>query len=326
MIVPEHWAEAKLQVRRDRRSITVRRFGWSDESVAAAQAHADERVKAALDAILSGQSLPRRELRSNYGILGVPIREQIVERHGEIVVTRNSYGALCLNTPNVLFADMDFEPQPSGWVLPFGASAIAYLILFAVGSYAWNWKAGFAGAFVLLVATNWLALNFRRISFAKGGGAEGRAMARVEAFSDANPGWHIRLYRTPAGLRVLAMHRTFLPENEDVARFFHALRADGLYSAMCKVQQCFRARLTAKPWRIGMEKRIRPRYAAWSVDQASRPDRLQWIAEYERKAGQYAACRYVKSLGDVATVDPNAEQVRELHDELCRAGSDLPTA
>src|SRR5437870_1051333 len=99
MIVPEHWAEARLQVRHKGRSITVKRFGWSDESLVSAQAHADERARTALDAIVSGQELPRREMRSNYGIHGIPIREQIVERHGDVIVTRNSYGALCLNTP-----------------------------------------------------------------------------------------------------------------------------------------------------------------------------------------------------------------------------------
>ena len=37
----------------------------------------------------------------------VEVRE-IVSRHGETVITRNSYGALCLNTPNALFADVDY--------------------------------------------------------------------------------------------------------------------------------------------------------------------------------------------------------------------------
>jgi hypothetical protein len=36
------------------------------------------------------------------GAAGVPIREEIVGRHGETVITRNSYGARCLNMPNVL--------------------------------------------------------------------------------------------------------------------------------------------------------------------------------------------------------------------------------
>lgn len=328
MIVPEHWAEARLQVRQKGRQVTVRRFGWSDQSTQAARAHAEERAKAALDAILSGEKLPRRELRSNYGILGVPIREQIVARHGDVIVTRNSYGALCLNTPDVLFADMDFEQMPSGWVLPLFASAGAWIAGMAVAKLALGQRmfmaivAGIVAMFILNLAVK----SWKRMAFGRDGGPDGRALARVQAFSQRNPGWHMRAYRTPAGLRLLAMHRVFSPEDAEVDRLFRAMNGDRLYSTMCKVQQCFRARLTAKPWRIGMERHIKPRVAAWSSDQAARPDRLAWIAEYERKAAGFAACRYMQSFGDTDRVDPRAEQVRALHDDAARALVDLPLA
>ncbi|WP_245879372.1 hypothetical protein [Xanthomonas pisi] len=121
MIVPRHWAEARIQHREGQRSITVRRFGWSDESYAAAELHARGRAGEALDAILSGTPLPRRERLAAYGE-GLPIREEIVAQEGSLVLTRNSYGALCLNTPNVLFADVDFAHLPRrglgvGWGL-----------------------------------------------------------------------------------------------------------------------------------------------------------------------------------------------------------------
>lgn len=328
MIVPEYWAEAREQVRRKGRQVTVRRFGWSDESRQAAQAHAEQRTQEALDAILAGrEDVPRRELRSNYGTHGVPIREQIVERHDDVIVTRNSYGALCLNTPDVLFADMDFELRPSGWVLPFAASVAALLVGFVAGRVlggAVMW--GLAAAVVVLVAANRLVLLRRRRRFDRDGGAERRAMARVEAFVSQHPEWHLRLYRTPAGLRVLAMHQAFEPRDEAVGRLFAALRADPLYSTMCQVQHCFRARLTAKPWRIGMGRRIRPPVAAWSPEQAHLPERLAWIADYERKAAGFAACRYIGTLGDDSRIDPKARRVQELHDAMTRAGEPLPLA
>ena len=34
------------------------------------------------------------------------------------------------------------------------------------------------------------------------------ARARIERFANDNPGWVLRLYRTPKGFRVLVMHRT----------------------------------------------------------------------------------------------------------------------
>lgn len=326
MIVPEYWAEAREQVRQHGRKITVRRYGWSDDSQQAAQAHAQQRTREAMDAILAGEKLPRNERRSNYGVTGVPIREQIVARHGDVVITRNSYGALCLNTPDVLFADVDLQESPSGCVLPIGVMALLAVAGFVAGLVLWHWVAGIALAMVAVFLANKLTLWRRRTAFDRDGGAEARAMARVEAFSARHPDWHLRVYRTPAGLRVLAMHRSFQPHEDDAAMLFKALDADQLYSVMCKVQHCFRARLTAKPWRIGISRRIRPSVAAWSSEQAALPERLEWIAGYEAKARDYAACRFLRALGDTGAIDPKAEHVRALHDDLARSGSGLPLA
>lgn len=326
MIVPEFWAEAREHVRQRGRSITVRRYGWSDESVEAAQAHAQRRAREALDAIVAGQRLPRRETRTNYGVAGVPIREQIVARHGDVVITRNSYGALCLNTPDVLFADIDLEQRPSGCALPLGLIAAAAAVGFVAGLLLWHWLLGVALAVAAVVVANGLALRGRVAAFEREGGAEARAMARIEAFSAAHPDWRLRVYRTPAGMRVLAMHRTFDPHEDAAAMLFTALRADHLYSVMCKVQHCFRARLTAKPWRIGISDRIRPPVAAWSAEQALLPERLAWIARYEASARRHAACRFVRELGEGAAVAPAAERVRALHDALSGAESGLPLA
>ena len=109
MIVPQYWAEARRQVRRDGKQVTVRRFGWSDTGEHDAQTMADARAEEALQQILTGAKLTRRERRAAYnGAQGVPIREEVVARHGDVVITRNAYGARCLNTPDVMFADVDF--------------------------------------------------------------------------------------------------------------------------------------------------------------------------------------------------------------------------
>lgn len=331
MIVPQYWAEGREQARDGRRTITVRRFGWSDDSLEAAQAHAAQRTGEALRSILAGARLPRLERRTNYGIEGVPIREQVVERHGDAVITRNSYGALCLNTPDVLFADMDFEQRPR----PGGGSALLVLVAIIAGFVAGKTAAGFAagvGAALLAGIAAWW-LSSRRAAAAQAAAArdstdtpETRALGRVQQFIASHPDWHLRVYRTPAGLRVMALHRLFSPHDPEVATLFHALDADRLYSVMCKVQNCFRARLSAKPWRIGMEQRIRPPHAAWSSEHAFLPERLAWIAQYEPRAGRHAACRYVGSLGDESRVDPKAAAVRDLHDSRAGANTDLPLA
>lgn len=100
MIVPSFWAEARRHIRRGNRQITVRRWGWSDTSEADAQAMAEARAEEALALAQTDNTLERRERKVAYnGAQGVPIREEVLERHGDTVITRNAYGAKCLNTP-----------------------------------------------------------------------------------------------------------------------------------------------------------------------------------------------------------------------------------
>lgn len=326
MIVPEYWAEARRETRHRGRRLIVRRFGWSDDSVAAAQAHAETRAQEALDTLVQGQAVPHRERRTNYGVEGVPIREQIVERQTDLVITRNSYGALCLNTPDVLFADVDHPPVPTAWALPPLVAVMLWIVLLVAGVNLLNGTLGFIVASAVVLALNALLLARAKRDTHRRARLETQALERVARFSAQHPHWHLRAYRTPAGLRLLAMHATFSPHDPDVQQLFTALHTDKLYARMCRVQHCFRARLTPKPWRVGMTRRIRPTVAAWSAEQAFRPDRLQWIADYERRARGHAACTFLRAYGDDARVDPKAEIVRALHDRVTQAYQSLPLA
>ncbi|WP_312319078.1 hypothetical protein [Stenotrophomonas sp.] len=326
MIVPEYWAEAIRDTRHKGRRLVVRRFGWSDDSVAAAQAHAELRVQEALDTLLQGQDVPRRERLTNYGVDGVPIREQIVERQDDLVITRNSYGALCLNTPNVLFADIDHPPVPTTWALSWVLTVVLWSGLWVLGANLINGTAGFLLAATVVIALNALMLRRTKRNTQRRAQLEAQALARMERFSAKHPDWHLRTYRTPAGLRVLVMHATFSPHDDEVQQLFAALHTDKLYMRMCRVQHCFRACLTPKPWRVGIRRRIRPPFAAWSAEQAFRPDRLQWIAEYERRARGHAACSFLRAYGNEGSVDAKAEAVRAVHDRMTQAYESLPLA
>ena len=112
MIVPEYWAEARRTAQLGTKAINLHRFGWSNISPEDAQAMAEARVEEASARLRAGETLPRRELKLPYnGSEGVPIREEVLARHGEVVITRNAYGAHCLNTEQALFADIDFTPE-----------------------------------------------------------------------------------------------------------------------------------------------------------------------------------------------------------------------
>lgn len=325
MLIPDYWAEASLKHKVGGKQITVRRFGWSEQSQEDAQHNADARAEEAFARVVAGEKLARREPKVAYnGAVGVPIREEVLSRHDDVVITRNLYGARCLNTPNVLFADIDFAVEPMSSSFKWGI-LLLIIAAFSFGKSYAGWWLGFAALFGAWYAGYKVAARLWAKKLKAKGTPEAQAMNRVDAFLEKHPDWHLRIYRTPAGLRLLAMHKTFGPEDHEVATIFREIEADKIYVQMCTNQHCFRARVSPKPWRIGIESHLKPRPGVWPINPERLPDRVRWVNEYERKAEAYASCRFMAAKGS-GVVDPAVEKVRELHDELCRARSDLPLA
>ena len=327
MIVPQFWAEAR--VHRPRRNgegqVTVRRFGWSESSQAEADAMAHERAQAALQRILSGEKILRREPKVAYnGARGVPIREEVLSRHDDVVITRNAYGAHCLNTPNVLFADVDFGVNVSVRTI-FACMLGLFAVAIVLGALANSKRIGFILMIASLVLAYPVAAGLHQIAAALRGGPERIARRRIHAFVQRHPEWNLRIYRTPAGFRVLAVQGLFAPDDPQVAACFLALGVDRVYAAMCRNQHCFRARLTAKPWRIGIGAHMRPRPGVWPVKPEQMEKRQAWVGAYEAKATPFAACRFIEALGSQAA-HPKADAVRALHDRLSQALSDREIA
>jgi hypothetical protein len=326
MMVPQYWAEGRVRDRVDGHQVTIRRFGWSDVSQEDAQAQADERARETLARFIAGETrLARRERKVPYnGAEGLPIREEIVGRHGDAVITRNSYGARCLNTPDVLFADMDYNTSPPDWVsclVHVGAVITGIVVGWRMHSF---WLGMLVGGSTIFFTSAAVIASARMIAGSPEGW-ERKARRRIEKFLERNPTWHVRLYRTPNGLRALAMHRTFNPQEPEVAEFFAGLKTDRIYVRMCQRQNCFRARVSPKPWRIGIAAHMKPRPGTWPVRPERMPERMAWVEAYERTAREYAACEFLEAIGRAA-VDPKAEAVRRVHDELSKSGSRLPLA
>ncbi|MEM1261995.1 MAG: hypothetical protein AAGH76_06345 [Pseudomonadota bacterium] len=327
MIVPEFWAEAKERLIDDGRARTYKRFGWSDESEDAALESAKERLAAAIAEAKRGKQVRLVDHKTAYnGAEGLPIREEIISRRGDSVITRNGYGAVCLNTPDVMFADVDLgnrDARPYGWVL-----FVVFFLLAVFSGVVENLgdnRMLLILAVVVAVLASIISKVIRVVLDLVSDDPADSSLARIESNADKFPNWILRIYRTQNGYRVLAMHDTFDPTRHAAQDFMKAIGGDPQYALMCRNQNCFRARLTPKPWRIGIDEHIRPRPGVWPIAAERMSERRRWIRRYETKAAGYAACRYVKTLGSGRT-HRKCEDVRRLHDELCRATRELPIA
>ena len=261
---------------------------WSDSSVADAKARAD--VSAAKLAAARATAVDRRA-RYEYGHR--PLREPIIEEiHGaesksRAVITRNSYGALVLNTTEICFVDIDFDDAVDGTKRP--------------GFFAALFGAG-------------------KKSSTKS--AEERSIEQLDGWFTRNPSWGGRLYRTKGGLRLLITSHLLDPMAATTEQLFGELGADPLYCRLCKSQGSFRARLTPKPWRID---RVPPSQR-WPFASTEEEERFKkWEADYRDQSGQYATCRFLKSLG-AALATSGTEKVITRHDELTAASSGLALA
>jgi hypothetical protein len=130
----------------------------------------------------------------------------------------------------------------------------------------------------------------------------------------------VRAYRTPNGLRVIRTDRAVDAESDAAMADLAALDSDRLYRALCRRQQCFRARLGPKPWRAGLS--APP--GNFPRDAAAQATFGDWLAEYEQAARDHAACRFVETIGS-ASPAPELAPLVQVHDEQSGAlsGRDL---
>ncbi len=130
---------------------------------------------------------------------------------------------------------------------------------------------------------------------------------------------------TPAGVRLLPLHSTFDAAEESTFEFMEHLRADPLYVRMCRLQKCFRARVSPKPWRAGIRGHF-PAGGTWPVcDPAKLKRRAAWLRDYDDRVRDFASCRLAETVGRGRS-DPRVDEVRRLHDELSQADSRLEIA
>lgn len=159
-----YWGRAEGEGRTpDGDSLRLAAWGWSDSSLAEAQASAREKVRRMVERVARGGA----DALSRYGYGERPLREPVLEapgRDGETVITRNSYGCEVLNTARGMFIDIDL-PEPKsvgllgrllGRAAPpdLQAEALARIDAWLVRNPGWGFRAYRTFAGLRLLATH----------------------------------------------------------------------------------------------------------------------------------------------------------------------------
>jgi hypothetical protein len=230
------------------------------------------------------------------------IREELIAEHydenGELVaaITRNRYGALVLNSANVLFADVDLPMRVIYYREP-----------------------GWLGKLIGRLSGSKPEDNTRQAVQKK---ARDELRARFVQFQASHPTLCVRVYETAAGFRLVIANDLFSPDSDLAKQYLTELGSDPLYRKLCINQSCFRARLSPKPWRCGLSK---PSDSYPRETEASKASFKDWLARYESVSEKFVVCRQVDSLGGVAN-HPVVTQVLALHDEYCVKAARLKLA
>jgi len=266
----------------------VTAVGWSSESQEAANTHAQER--AARQAKLLRENAPLRRVSEYYPDGERPMREPIVEEIAPAgvlagLITRNAYGSYVLNTSSVMFIDID---------LPFQAPPA---------------QPGF----------------FSRLFGAKAEPGptqterEAPILRQIDDAMKRHPDVGMHLYRTHSGFRGLVTSTVDGPTTSSALKLMNDLGSDPLYVRLCKIQECFRARVSPKPWRIGVPSAPRS-YYPWHGDPRRKRGFDDWDAQYEKVRHSFSVCEEVKHFGPTA-MHAEVKPIFDLHERwTCGSG------
>lgn len=288
MNIPPFWARQTYSDT-DQKGKTQRFLanGWSFDSLEDARDHAMQRAKRIFEMVMTGE---RPETYLDY--IDRPIQEEILDTicHDEEIIgiiTRNRYGALVLNTSCVLIADVDFPvPSPSGF-----------------------WQ-----------ALHWLISGARRRKTQEE--LELQTQQRVHQWAALNPTRHFRLYKTRRGLRIIFTDKLYDPQSDETISILDGLESDPLYKQLTEKQQCFRARLTPKPWRCKCQRP--PSKYPWD-NEAIEAQYRQWQQKYENASTDYKTCVLIEHYGNSAQ-NEQIQKIIDLHDHWTCNQNELPLA
>jgi hypothetical protein len=146
---------------------------------------------------------------------------------------------------------------------------------------------------------------------------------KLRAFLDANRDWGFRIYQTAAGYRYLCTTHELDPRGDPASAVLAELGADKMYAELCRERGSFRARLTAKPWRM-----LAKSFLPWTSQYWGRKRfALTHIQDYLKSARSFAACRFMRTVGrNPKRLTPGIRRIIEVHDKFSSAHEFKPLA
>ncbi len=235
-------------------------WGWSDESLEAALAKGKERALKQFDAIfINGES----KLRSFYYAAN-PMREEILEEIKNesnetiAILSINSYGAVILNTQDMMFVDVDDTVEE-----------------YSISNMFKN----------LFRSKEKRSKKFRE-----------QLEEKIQNYTTQNIGTGIRLYKTAKGYRLLIHSHPISSDTPEAKKILQYFEADPLYARLCLSQKCFRARLTPKFFRLDVPMPKPPYQYPYPQDKLV--EVKQWKIEYQKHSANFATCQFLGQYGN----------------------------
>lgn len=302
MKISMHWAKKTSQAKTPTgQEWLLNSWGGSNVSVEDAAEEADRKILRMAERLKLKGSLEAYAYITERGV-----QEKVIEAFGNVespyaAITRNRYGALVLNAAHVFFADVDIPVDRQlaangGMPLPVQSSAGFLGRLFGFG---------------------------KKVSYEETRATQQQAiLQRFADFHSQNPALNMRVYETAAGYRVIIVNKDVAPQSQESRDWLAALESDPLYCTLCEKQDCYRARLTPKPWRLPSY--IRADFYPDSPT-AEQGYLLEWLEFYNEQSRDFSVCKLIETYGNNSMTD-EAQSVLAVHDQYVLGESVKPLA
>jgi len=139
-------------------------------------------------------------------------------------------------------------------------------------------------------------------------------LERLKSFPEL--GSDFRIYETSKGVRVIGK-KYIDPQEKGYKKLMRKFSVDWLYIVLSMKQDCYRARITPKPYRM----KIKTIKIKTPLD-CEAQKYVSWAQSYQAESKKYSVVKFIESVG----ADFSMEPVIKLHDQYCHVSQNKKLA